>query len=204
MKKAIKYTVLIGVTVFLSCIFFMFVEVQARYLSRIYNRVNDVPAQPVGIILGAGILPNGKPSDALRDRLLVGKALYDARRIQSILISGDDGGFLRNEIESMRTFLEEQGVPANVIQDDPEGYRTYETCKRAVLVYNIKKAVLVTQRFHLGRALYLCNSLGMEVVGIPADLEQYRSIVYFVIRDIAASIKAWIDIHVYPPNPPTG
>ncbi len=193
---------MIGGAGILTVAFCMLADVQLRYLSKIYSRAEDVPTQTIGIVLGAGILPSGQPSDALRDRLLVGKALYDEKRIKTILVSGDGGKFQRDEIDSMETFLIQNGIPSEDIQADPEGYRTYETCKRAVQVYHIKKAVLITQRFHLGRALYLCNSLGMDAIGVPSDLQQYRNIIFFMIRDIAASIKAWIDIHVYPPQPP--
>ena len=102
----------------------------------------------------------------------------------------------------MRKVLEESGIPSDKILEDGHGYRTYENCKRAVQTFDINSAIVVTQRFHIGRALYLCNRLGMDATGVASDLTSYQRIIFFTARDLAASIEAWWDINVMSPKPP--
>jgi vancomycin permeability regulator SanA len=179
----------------------MIIDVQFRYLKNIQT-IDSVQPAPIAIILGASVQSNGEPSDALRDRLLVGKELYEHKLVEKLLISGDDGRYHIDEIQIMRNFLEKNGVPSENVLEDGHGYRTYESCKRAVTVYNIHEAIVVTQRFHIGRALYLCNRLGMNSVGVASDLSSYQRIAFFTIRDLAASLEAWWDINVMTPKPP--
>lgn len=117
-------------------------------------------------------------------------------------MTGDDGGFHVNEVATMKRLAVEAGVPESAILVDEHGYRTYESCKRAVEVFGVKQGIIVTQRFHLSRAMYLCSHLGMEVQGVPADLETYQRIVFFTLRDFAATLKAWWDINIVTPRPP--
>lgn len=180
----------------------LFLDVQLRYIQKISTDIENVQPAPVAIVLGAGISPSGKPSDALRDRLLVGAALYKSGLVEHILVTGDDGGFHADEVRAMRAFLIENGIPPKDIQKDERGYRTYESCKRAAAVFGIRRAIVVTQRFHLGRALYLCNQLGMNATGLTSDLTTYRRIVYFTLRDMVASLFAWWDINVRTPESP--
>lgn len=180
----------------------MIIDVQFRYLKNIRHTIDPAQPAPIAIVLGASVKSNGEPSDALRDRLLVGKDLYERGIVEKILISGDDGLYHANEIQIMRNFLEKYGVPLKDILEDGHGYRTYESCKRAVEIFNIRSAIVVTQRFHIGRALYICNRLGMNAIGAPSDLSSYQRIAFFTIRDLAASLEAWWDINVIAPNPP--
>ncbi|MBP9864303.1 YdcF family protein [Patescibacteria group bacterium] len=153
------------------------------------------------MVLGAGILPNGVPSDALRDRLLVGIWLFQQGRADKIFITGDDGGFRTDEIRVMNQFLLDRGVPESSILIDGHGYRTYESCKNAAAL-NLKRIDIVTQRFHMARALYLCSSFGIEAQGITSDVQAYRKIAWFWIRDLASSLKAWWDVTVMSPKSP--
>ncbi|MBU1348648.1 YdcF family protein [Patescibacteria group bacterium] len=178
-------------------------QVQLTYAGRIFApNVTSVPSADVAIVLGASILPDGTPSDALRDRLDTGLDLYRNGTVDRILITGDDGRFHVNEIASMRDHLTTADVPWEHIIVDDRGYRTYESCKRAAQVLHIETAVVVTQRFHLGRALYLCNAFGIDAIGVTADRHVYRRNTYFWARDLASSIKAWWDINIIPPDPP--
>lgn len=181
---------------------FVITIVQTDHLARISSDPSSVASADTAIVLGASVLRDGTPSDALRDRLLVGEQLWREKKVTDILITGDDGRYRVDEISVMRRFLEQRGVPAESIRQDGQGYRTYESCKRAATVFGVKKAIVVTQRFHLGRALYLCNKLGIEADGVDADLQPYRRIVFFWLRDLASSAKAWWDINVQPPASP--
>lgn len=182
----------------------MVIDVQVRFIDKLYANTTDIRPAPVAMVLGASVKTNGEPSDALRDRLLVGQALYERKLVKKILITGDDGKYHIDEIRTMRNFLVKRGVPEEDILEDGRGYRTYESCKRAVKEFGVKKAIVITQRFHLGRALYLCNRLGMDAHGAASDLTFYRRILFFALRDIAASIEAWWDINIRPPRPPVG
>ncbi len=153
------------------------------------------------LILGAGIEDNGEPSDALTDRLIVGERV--SRAVEApMLLTGDGGQFRRDEVTVMNAWLIKLGASPDRMVIDNEGFRTYESCKRAAEVYHLKKVVLITQRFHLGRAIYLCRSFGLDTVGVPANLRSYRKDLWYGVRDMLASVKAWIDIEIYPPQPP--
>ncbi len=164
--------------------------------------VATVEAAPIAMVLGASVKDDGTLSDALKDRILTGVELYQAGKVTQLLLTGDDGGLRRNEIVPMKQAAMEAGIPEKDIITDGQGYRTYESCKRAAQLYGIKKAIVVTQRFHLPRALYLCSRFGIEVQGIAADKQPYVRIMYFTMRDLLASAKAWWDINVYAPASP--
>lgn len=153
------------------------------------------------LVLGAGIEESGSPSDALADRLLVGERVSKALGAP-MLLTGDGGRFRKDEISVMHRWLLERGVAPDRIAVDDEGFRTYESCKRAAQVYRLKRVVIVTQRFHLGRALYLCRAFGLEAYGVPANLRPYRKDAWYVTRDLLASVKAWMDINILFPDSP--
>jgi vancomycin permeability regulator SanA len=133
---------------------------------------------------------------------VTGANLFHDKKVEKLLMTGDDGGFHVNEVATMKRLAMTQGVPEENILVDGHGYRTYESCKRAAEVFHIKQAIIVTQRFHLGRALYLCDAFGIEVQGVKADRQHYLRIVHFTLRDLLASAKAWWDVNVDAPEPP--
>ncbi len=190
------------VAIIAALIIAMIVDVQFRYESKLASTVSDAQPAPIAIVLGASVQISGEPSDALRDRLLVAIDLYKQGKVDRILVSGDDGQFHIDEIRAMRKKLEDEGIPPDKIIEDGHGYRTYESCKRAAQTFDIKRAIIVTQRFHIGRALYLCNRLGVDSTGVSSDLTTYQRIIFFTARDLAASIEAWWDINIYAPKPP--
>jgi len=171
-----------------------------------YARRIEAPATarvaPVAIVLGASVKPDGTPSDALYDRIRTGVDLYKAGRVERILMTGDDGRFHINEVEAMKRTAIEDGVPEDAILVDGQGYRTYESCTRAHDTLNITKAIVVTQRFHLGRALFLCNTLGIDATGVAADRQTYVKGTQFWVRDLLSSAKAFWDVYVWKPSPP--
>ncbi len=177
------------------------VNVRFAYRDRMLPAGKLERAQAI-IVLGASVKPDGTPSDALQDRLDTGIDLYHKNLAPVLFLTGDDGRFHVNEIQSMQTYVLAHGVPQSAIMTDGQGYRTYESCSRAVSIFNIKQAILVTQNFHLPRALYLCNKLGMDATGTSADKHTYVRIVYFTVRDWLASFEAWIDVNIRKPSPP--
>ena len=153
-------------------------------------------------MLGASVKLDGTPSDALRDRIDIGIRLYKENKVDALLMTGDDGAFHADEVATMKRLAVEAGIPEKDIWVDEHGYRTYESCKRAIEVFGVKQGIIVTQKFHLPRALYLCSHLGMQAEGVSADLQTYERIVFFTLRDFASSLKAWWDINVLMPKSP--
>jgi vancomycin permeability regulator SanA len=175
--------------------------VQSSSLAFILSVDGLKPHPDAVMILGAGLETSGLPSDALIDRLIVGDRVSRALEAP-MLLTGDGGRFREDEIGAMSKWLLASGVSPDRLVIDDQGYRTYESCKRAAQVYHLKRVVLVTQRFHLGRALYLCRSFGLDAYGVPANIRSYKNDIWFVVRDVLASIKAWFDVVVWPPTSP--
>ncbi len=176
--------------------------VQFSHLDAIHYDINEIEPAPVAIVLGASVKTDGTPSDALYDRVMTGVDLYRLEKVDRLIMTGDDGRFHVDEVAAMKSLAISEGVPAEDVQIDDHGYRTYESCKRAVEVFDVRDAVVVTQRFHLARALFLCDSFDMEVQGMAADKREYRDIWQFMIRDLASSAKAWWDVNIVEPDPP--
>lgn len=176
--------------------------VQVRYAPRIYANSSQLPHAPIAMILGASVKKDGSPSAALKDRMEKGIELYKMGVVDRLLLTGDDGAYHVDEMRVMTTYVREHGVPDTAVLVDGQGYRTYESCTRAKQTYQISRVIVVTQRFHLGRALYLCNQLGVESDGIVADRTSYDKLLIFWLREIPASLKAWWDVHGMTPKAP--
>jgi SanA protein len=145
------------------------------------------------IILGAGV-QNGQPSKILQLRLDEAVKIYKLKKIETILVSGDNRDIYYNEPKVMKNYLEDQGIPSDIIQIDGLGVRTLDSCQRASKNFNIKKAYLVSQAYHLARASFLCRQEGMEVV--PVSAEDSCTPIYCsqIIREIGASWLAVLNI----------
>ena len=143
------------------------------------------------IILGAGIWGD-KPSPMLEDRLLEGIKLYQNNVSDKIIMSGDNGKEEYNEVEIMKNYAKEKGIPSENIFMDHAGFSTYESIYRAKEIFEAKKVVIVTQKYHLYRALYVANQLGLEAYGVGADPRQYVGATYREIREIMARDKDFV------------
>lgn len=141
--------------------------VDLRYASRIVP-ASEAPAAPVALVFGAG-LSGSEPSPLLAERLDTAVALYRQGKVKRILVSGDNSDRYHDETEAMRRYAVDQGVPpADLLQDD-WGLSTYDSCVRAREVFHLDQVLLVTQRFHLPRATFIANSVGLDARGVPAD-----------------------------------
>ncbi|HNT30480.1 MAG TPA: ElyC/SanA/YdcF family protein [bacterium] len=157
----------------------------------------------VAIIFGAG-LTNGRPSDVLTDRVKTGVELYEQGIVEKLLMSGDNRFVQYNEPAAMQKLAVELGVPVEDIVLDYAGRRTYDTCYRAQEIFGLEEAILITNEFHLPRALYTCNALGITSVGIASDKRSYIGESSWAAREFIASIVAWIDVSVTHPEPILG
>ena len=177
--------------------------VDFKYKKCIYT-LQDVPARPVALVFGAGITRDGWPMAALADRVWTAAELYKAGKVHKLLMSGDNRFIDYNEPGAMRRYALELGVPDEDIVLDYAGRRTYDTCYRAGYIFGVQEAILVTQHFHLDRALYICDSLGIDVVGVAADRQPYQAARLWWWREVAAVTNAWLDLNVLHPTPVLG
>jgi SanA protein len=177
--------------------------VDRRYKKRIYT-VDRVPSHRVAIVFGAGLTFDGRPMPALADRVRTAVDLYAAGKVQKLLMSGDNRFVDYNEPEAMRQYALARGVPDEDIVLDYAGRRTYDTCYRADYIFGVQDAILVTQWFHLDRALYTCDKLGIDAVGVAADRRPYVAARYWWLREVAAVTRAWLDLNILHPTPVLG
>ncbi|MFH1253696.1 MAG: ElyC/SanA/YdcF family protein [Candidatus Uhrbacteria bacterium] len=156
--------------------------------------VQDVPPEKVVIVLGASVLSSGQPSDMLADRLLTALEIYQAGKAEKFLLSGDHGQVDYNEVDTMKNFLVAKGVPEGDIVLDHAGFDTFDTMVRAHEVFLLDSAIVVTQKYHLPRALYLGQTADMEVFGVAADRQTYIKMPYFIFREYLARVKAVLEV----------
>jgi len=174
-------------------------------INHIYE-AKDSPVRRVAIVFGAGLRRDGTPTPILRDRVETAVDLYFNGKVEKILMSGDNRFEYYNEPESMRQYALSLGVPSQAIALDYAGRRTYDTCYRAKAIFEVESALLVSQKFHLPRALFLCNTLGMNADGVEANQRRYRkvSLLLWNLREQLATIGAFLDVYVNNPVPVLG
>ena len=175
-------------------------------IDRIYQK-DDVPVKRVAIVFGAGLRHDGTPTPILRDRVNTAASLYFSGKVEKLLMSGSMQYLTYNEPESMRQYALSLGVPDEAIVLDYAGSRTYDTCYRAKAVFEVSDALLVTQKFHLPRAIFLCDSLGLEVLGVEvkSTRQAWRgSPLIWNTRELLATVVAFLDLYITQPKPTLG
>ena len=207
-KRFLKWTWrLVRVLVLLGLlVLFLPRIITSVYAALRVSSVEDAPADRVAIVFGAGLRRDGTPTAILRDRVETAVQLYHEGKIEKLLMSGDNRLVDYNEPESMRQYALSLGVPDKAIVLDYAGRRTYDTCYRARAIFGIQSAILVTQKFHMSRALFTCNALGLKAVGVEADNYYYlkRSRLYWNIREQFATVGAFWDVYIKRPLPVLG
>jgi SanA protein len=154
-----------------------------------------VPRAQVALVLGAQVMPNGRPSSMLADRIAAAEELYRAGRVEKLLLSGDHGRVKYDEVGTMRRILLGRGIPADDIFTDHAGFDTWDSAQRARRVFDVRSAVVVTQGFHMARALYDARHAGLEATGFIADRRDYgRVMPRLRVREAAARVKTLGDV----------
>jgi vancomycin permeability regulator SanA len=157
----------------------------------------DVPAEPVAVVFGAGLW-NGRPSPYLAHRLDAAARLYAAGKVRVVLVTGDNSRPSYDEPGAMRAYLTAHGVPARKVVLDYAGFDTWDSCDRARRIFGVDRAILVSQGFHIRRALALCAAAGIDAYGVgvgePHDATWYAG----GVREILAAGKAAFDVAVKP------
>jgi vancomycin permeability regulator SanA len=166
---------------------------------KIQKSMTEIPSEEpkrVAIVFGARVWNDRTPSNSLYDRVLTGVELYRAGRVKKLLMSGDRQDENYDEPAAMKKLAIELGVAESDIVLDNDGKRTFDTCYRAKEIFEIKKAILVTQDYHQPRALYLCRSLGVESIGITANRRTYEGEKYYHFREFFSVASAWFEINL--------
>lgn len=173
-------------------------RVGAKYL---YSAEN-VPNADTVLILGAYVLPDGALSDMLQDRVTVGYQLYENGKAPKIIVSGDHGREDYDEVNTMKDFLESKGVAGEDIFMDHAGFSTYESLYRARDIFRVKKVIIVTQEYHVLRAVFIARELGLEAYGVTSDKHDYGQVMAaYGVREMAARNKDFWLAKFFKPQP---
>ena len=160
---------------------------------RIYYSLEKIPSHKTALVLGAKVNNNGSLSHVFFDRTDTALKLYQKNKIEKILISGDNTKQDYDEVNAAKNYLLKNNVPKDDIFLDHAGIDTYDSVYRAKHIFEVKDLVIITQEFHLGRAIYLADSIELTAVGLAADQREYREINQYRLREKLARIKAFFN-----------
>lgn len=188
------YLILLIAATLLFSLPFLWRQIVGKYYdSRIFD-VAEVPESEVALVFGAAVYSGDRLSAVLRDRMDTAIRLYRQGSVGKLLVSGDGASSHYNEPAAMKAYALRHGVPEEDIVVDMGGRRTYDSCYRARYLYDVQDAILVTQQFHLPRALFLCGYLDIKAVGVSADQRPYRGARWYEVRETAATVVALADV----------
>ena len=192
-KKTTKY-IFIVLLLFCFLVLLIIWQVQTKYSEQIVSGIELAPPN-VGLVFGAGLRAKGVPGKVLEDRILTATQLFQDGQVGKFIMSGDNSQANHNEVQAMKNFALNQGVPEDVMLLDHAGLNTLESCKQVKQTFNLNSIILITQKYHLRRALYLCNEIGVDAVGVAARNSGYSGQLKFTLREYLASLKAWFEIN---------
>ena len=161
---------------------------QVHTVPQLADELAEAPADAV-VVLGASVYANGRPSDILADRLEVAVDLYKAGAARAIICSGDNRSSHYDESDAMKAYCVSLGVPSEDVYVDHAGVTTYDSMYRARYVFGAERIVVATQAYHLYRAMFSADQLGMEVWGVPTDKGAYHNQVSYSLREVMARTK---------------
>lgn len=188
----------LGLLTFMMSVNHYVVGVGSKYITS----ADDVPVADAILVLGARVYPDGRLSLMLKDRLIAAQELYEKNKAPKIIVSGDHGQKEYDEVNAMKDFLIEQGIPGEDIFMDHAGFSTYESMYRARDIFKVKKIIIVTQEFHLTRAIFIADELGLEAHGVASDIHDYGPVMIKTrIREIAARNKDFLMVKFLKPEP---
>lgn len=192
-KKFLIFIIIAGVA---GVLFILFINLNVLRISKdsIYSNIESAPISHTALVLGAKV-HGEKLSDILSDRAKTALELYDAKKVEKILVSGDHGRDEYDEVNAVKDFLLGEGVNEQDIFLDHAGFDTYDSLYRARDIFKVKSVIIVTQNFHLPRAVYIGKKLGIEnVCGVSADRQTYVNISYYKKREWLSRVKAFFNV----------
>lgn len=162
-----------------------------------FNASENLTNQPrVALVLGGGISNDGQPRPVLQERLDAAISLYENGLVDRFLVSGDNRVPTYNEPKAMRDYLQARGIPVGVIIEDFAGRSTYESCERAIKIFEIEQVLIVTQVGHLDRAIFLCRSFGIDAYGYAAQYPLDKTPIGQLWREVLSNLKAVFNVYV--------
>lgn len=169
--------------------------IKALSTGRIYSPA-EVPPREVGLVFGAQVYPDGRPSRYLRARLNLAGQLYAEGTVKTLIVSGDGRAEHHSEPISMRDYLVEAGVPTGAIVCDPAGFDTYDSCVRARRVYGLRALITISQAYHVPRAIATARLVGVDAIGVGDTMINRRSPTWRqgVLREVFAGLKMVRDV----------
>jgi vancomycin permeability regulator SanA len=188
----------------LTLIAVAYVHISTRDQRYTEAEAEQVPPARVALVFGAGLRADGRPTRMLADRVRAAATLYEMDRVHKLLLTGDNSSLAYNEVAAMQRYAVELGVPVADTTLDYAGFSTYESCYRAREIFGVEQAVLITQRYHLPRAVYTCRALGVDAVGMgTTDWGAYHPalIIRYTAREMLATLNALIQVHLTRPLP---
>ena len=190
MKKIFKF-LLLFIIVIIFILFCINLYVKESTKGRIVDINNDFGDIDCILVLGAGIRDN-RPSLMLEDRLMTGISLYNNKVSNKLLMSGDHGNINYDEVNIMKKYAMDMGIISSDIFMDHAGFSTYDSIYRAKYIFGVKRVVIVTQKYHLYRALYIARSIGIDAYGVDTNSNKYMGDTYRNIRESIARIKDFV------------
>lgn len=187
-------TFIVLAVMFVMLLWFIHSRVITAGQGRIYTLDQEIPHRKVALVLGARVYKNGQLSPLLRDRVDAAIQLYREGTVEKLLMSGDNRTEKYNEVTAMRNYAIEAGIPSDDIVRDFAGFRTYDSIYRAKELWDLEEMIIVSQRFHLPRALYIAKHLGINAIGVAARHDPHRGLRTAAKREIAARLLAWLDV----------
>jgi len=187
---------LISVAAFVLLVFVLLAQVLIVSSGNdyLYEDLNDVPKAQVALILGAKVFDDGRLSMMMQDRADSALELYESGKVGKLIMSGDHGTKTYDEVNTVKDYLLEKGVNPEDLFLDHAGFDTYDSLYRARDIFGVKSLIVVTQKFHLPRAVYIGRSLGMEAYGYVADRREYLGMFRNELRESLARSKALLDV----------
>lgn len=179
----------------------LYFVVSRYYRPTIYSDIDKVPVAYSALVLGAGLEGDG-PSDMLNDRIKAAVKLYKNGKVKKLIMSGDNRFEVHNEPRVMTEVAIKLGVPKEDIQPDYAGRRTYDSCYRLKNIFSQNEVIIVTQSFHITRAMFTCSNLGVQSTGFISDNDIYTAETwnYYKFRDILGLVKSVYDLWILKPE----
>lgn len=177
------------------------ISIVNSYKKYIYS-IEDMPSgNDAIIVLGAGVRNDGTPSDILSDRLETSLEVFKAGLGNTFILSGDHGREEYNEVRAMKEYIMTGNVDEKLVFMDHAGFSTYDTIYRAKEIFKVEKAIIVTNEYHLPRALYIARKLGIEAYGVKSDKREYQLMDSYKKREILAQLKDYFYVNILKPEP---
>lgn len=191
---------IILVTILISPLCFTFISTKGERYDLHTANINNIPFNDVAIVFGAGVHEDGSPTPYLKNRVETAVRLYKANRANKILMTADNSRTKYNEPVAMQKYAQKLGVPKQDIVLDYAGFNTYDSCYRAGHIFNIKQAILVTQGYHLPRAMVTCSGLGVNNVGVAAVHKSRDFTISYILREFISTDKMTFQL-IFKPKP---